>query len=102
MYANVLAKHGKEFVCLSENHPSFLLVLASDFGLSLLKTASDVYLDGTFNITETKLILTVLLVVSEGVAIPCTYLLSNTREGWTYKHFFEVCLFLGEGGSRGY
>lgn len=92
VYANVLAKHGKEFMRLSENHPSFLLGLASDFGLNLLKTAHDVYVDGTFNITEVKLVLTVLLVVLEKVAIPCAFLLANTRERWAYEKFFEVCV----------
>jgi hypothetical protein len=91
---NVLAKHGKEFLRLSENHPAFLMGFASDFGLNLLASAENIYVDGTFNTTEGKLVLTVLLVVVESVTIPCAFLFFNTREKWAYQKFFEVCVVL--------
>lgn len=88
----MLVKHGKEFVRLLKNHTSFLLGLTSDFGLNLLKIVHDMYVDGTFNITEIKLVLIVLLMVLDKIVISYAYLLSNTHEKWAYEKFFEVCV----------
>jgi hypothetical protein len=75
---------------LCVHHSDVRVVLASNFGLSIL-TKSDAFLiDGTFCTTECDLVLMVLIGLWEGIAIPCVYLLSNSRETHTYKSFFKV------------
>jgi hypothetical protein len=46
--------------------------------------------DGTFGTTECGVPLTVLLAILDGIAVPCAYLLSDSREAATYKSFFKV------------
>lgn len=75
---------------MSVTHPNILVVLTSDFGISVLKQSTEVFVDGTFQTTEGKLVLMILMGLVDEVAVPCAYLLSNSRETNTYKIFFEV------------
>jgi hypothetical protein len=89
VFYNIGKKH-PVFTRMSTNHPTIMVVLASAFGLGVLSKSAEVFIDGTFQTTECKLVLTILMGLVDGVAIPCAYLLSNSRETTTYKTFFEV------------
>jgi hypothetical protein len=82
------------FLRSTQLHPTIAVVLASEFGLSILNKSKSVIVDGTFSTTECDLVLLTLLGFHEGVAIPCTYLLSNSKEMKTYKAFYEVIFIL--------
>jgi hypothetical protein len=69
------------------------VVLASSFGLSILKESETVFVDGTFRMTECKLVLTILMGLHDDVAISCAFLLSDSHETSMYKSFFKVKSF---------
>jgi hypothetical protein len=81
------------FTLMCAHHPNIMVALATDFGLDLLARSSEVCVDGTFETTEGKLVLTVVLALLDGVAIPSAFFLSNSRETDTYEAFFRVKLF---------
>jgi hypothetical protein len=70
-----------------------VVVLVSEFAAGLMAKSEEFFLDGTFNTTECKLVLTILLALVDNVAIPCAYLLSNSPITKTYEWFFNVCIF---------
>jgi hypothetical protein len=88
-----MAKHSS-FLRSTQLHPTIAIALASDFGLSVLNKSKYVIVDGTFSTTECDLVLSTLLGFHEDIAIPCAYLLSNSKETKTYKAFYEVILVL--------
>ncbi len=49
-----------------------------------------VIVDGTFDTTECKLVLTTILALHEDVGIPCAYLLSSSKETDNYEAFYTV------------
>jgi hypothetical protein len=70
--------------------PDFLIVLISDFGKHILKECRIFLVDGTFRTTECGLVLTIVLGIHGGVAIPCAWMLSNSRTTTTYKKLYRV------------
>jgi hypothetical protein len=89
VFYNIIRKH-PIFTRLCVNHPDVQVVLASNFGLSVLKESDTLFVDGTFRTTECKLVLTILMGLRDDVAIPCAFMLSDSRETRTYKSFFKV------------
>jgi hypothetical protein len=89
VFYNISCKYSG-FVRSCVIQPSVQVVLTSDFGLDLLSNSDIVFLDGTFDTTEDKLILTVFLGMHDGVAIPGAFMLSKLRDTDTYTSFFEV------------
>lgn len=87
---NIILKHGRNFVRECKVHPVVHVAMASEFGASILTNSDYVICDGTFNTTECKLVLTTLFGFHEGVAIPCAYLLSNSKETDNYEAFYRV------------
>jgi hypothetical protein len=69
-----------------------LVVLVSEFGADLMARGETFFVDGTFDTTECKLVLTVMMTLVGEVAVPCAYLLSDSRETDTYETFFKVLL----------
>jgi hypothetical protein len=69
-----------------------LVVLVSEFGADLMAKGETFFVGGTFDTTECKLVLTVLMTLVGEVAVPCAYLLSDSRETDTYETFFKVLL----------
>lgn len=86
---NIIRKHG-QFVHECKIHPTVHIVMASKFGLDLVKSSKYVICDGTFETTECKLVLTTILGYHEGIAIPCAYLLSNSKETDNYEAFYRT------------
>jgi hypothetical protein len=78
VFRNITIKH-PDFALLFSHHPNIMVALATDFGLDLLARSSEVFVDGTFETTEDKLVLTVVLALLDGVAIPSAFFLSNSR-----------------------
>lgn len=89
MLDNIIHKH-KTFVRECKIHPTVHIAMVSDFGSDLLTKSNYVICDGTFNATECKLVLTTLFGFHEGVAIPCAYLLSDSKETDNYEEFYKV------------
>lgn len=71
-------------------HPTVHIAMVSEFGTDLLTKSEYTIVDGTFNTTECKLVLTTLFGFHEGIAIPCAYLLSNSKETDNYEAFYKV------------
>jgi hypothetical protein len=92
VFYNITRKH-PEFTRLCIHHPNIQVVLASSFSLSILKESETVFVDDTFHTTECKLVLTVLMGLHDDVAIPCAFLLSDSREISMYKSFFKIKSF---------
>jgi hypothetical protein len=92
VFYNITRKH-PTFTRLCIHHPNIQVVLSSNFGLSILKESETVFVDGTFRTTECNLVLTILMGLHDDVAIPCAFLLSDSRETSMYKSFFKVNLF---------
>jgi hypothetical protein len=84
-----MSKHAS-FLRSTQLHPTINVVLASEFGLNVLTKSKYLLVDGTFSTTECDLVLTTLLGFHEEIAIPCAYLLSNSKETKSYKAFYEV------------
>jgi hypothetical protein len=76
------------------HHPDIVVVLVSEFAAGLMAKSEEFFLDDTFNTTECKLVLTILLALVGNVAILCANLLSNSRITKTYEWFFNVRIFL--------
>jgi len=93
VFRNITIKH-PDFALLCSHHPNVMVALATDFGLDLLARSSEVFVDGTFETTEGKLVLTVVLALLDGVAIPSAFFLSNSHETDTYEAFFRVKIFI--------
>lgn len=86
---NIVLKHGR-FVRECKVHPVVHVAMVSEFGTHILNNSDYVVCDGTFNTTECKLVLTTLLGFHEGIAIPCAYLLSNSKETDNYEAFYRT------------
>lgn len=86
-----MLKHDKTFVRTCALRPNVHVALASEFGLDILTKSKYTIVDGTFETTECKLVLTTLLAMHEDIAIPCAYLLSNSKETDNYEAFYRVC-----------
>jgi hypothetical protein len=89
VFYNITKKH-PTFTRLCIHHPDIQVVLVSNFGLSILKESETVFVDGTFRTTECKLVLTILMGLRDDIAIPCAFLLLDSRETSMYKSFFKV------------
>ncbi len=66
------------------------MVFAGPSGLDVLARAKHFIVDGTFDLCEESLIVTTIMAYQHGVAIPCAWLLSDSKERENYKKFFEV------------
>ncbi len=95
-----MLKHDKTFVRTCSLRPNVHIALASEFGLDLLTKSKHVIVDGTFETTECKLVLTTMLAIHEDVAIPCAYLLSNSKETDNYEAYYKVCSILSCCGKK--
>jgi len=93
VFCNITIKH-PDFALLCSHHPNIMVALATDFGLDVLARSSEVFIDSTFETTEGKLVLTVVLALLDGVAIPSAFFLSNSCETDTYEAFFRVRMFV--------
>lgn len=89
MLQNIVAKHG-EFVRECKIHPTVHVAMVSKFGIAMLNKSKYVICDGTFDTTECKLVLTSILAMHDEIAIPCAYLLSNSKETDNYEAFYKV------------
>jgi hypothetical protein len=87
---NIIHKH-KTFVRECKIFPTVHIAMVSEFGSDLLTKSNYTIVDGTFNTTECKLVLTTLFGFHEDIAIPCAYLLSNSKETDNYEAFYKVC-----------
>jgi hypothetical protein len=56
----------------------------------ILKESKYFIVDGTFETTEAKLVLTTILGSRDDIAVPAAYLLSNSKETDTYESFYRV------------
>jgi hypothetical protein len=93
VFCNITIKHSN-FALLCAYHPNIMVALATDFGLDLLAKSFEMCIDSTFETTKNKLVLTVVLTLLNGVAIPSAFFLSNSRETDTYEMFFRVRIFI--------
>jgi hypothetical protein len=89
VFRNIKIKH-KQFARFCSSHPNDMVILVSEFGADLMKQSEVFFLDGTFDTTECKLVLMILMALTDNVAIPCAYLLFDSRETDTYEFFFTV------------
>ncbi len=88
--ANIIQNYSNLFLQAIELHPVLNIALASTWGLNVLSNCKHTIIDGTFELCEKKLILTTVMAYRDGIAVPCAYLLSNSKEQENYKAFFEV------------
>lgn len=83
----------RDFVLKLELHPSVRIVLAAREGLELLQNpnySNMIMVDGTFNIAESGLVLTTVLLNINGLHIPAAWLLSNSQTAEDYTFFFRT------------
>lgn len=90
---NINVKHGSFVRTLNIVHPLIHITLASQFGLEMLSKSRFVMVDGTFQTCEKSLVLTTLIALRESVAVPCAYLLSNSRETHNYEDYYRVRIY---------
>lgn len=73
------------------NSDEIWFLLATDKTISTLLTNSQVlYVDGTFDITEIKLVLTTILVKIQGVGFPVVWFLHNQRTTTMYAEMWNA------------
>jgi hypothetical protein len=65
-------------------------VFASENGLNILEKSKYVVVDGTFELVEEDMILTILTGLKNDVPIPCAYFLCSERKSEDYELFFRV------------
>jgi hypothetical protein len=70
VFRNITTKH-PAFTLMCAHHPNIMVALATNFGLDLLARSAEVLVDGTFETTEGKLVLTVVIALLDDVAILC-------------------------------
>jgi hypothetical protein len=66
------------------------IALASEFGLKLLSNSQYVIINFTFNVSEYKLYLTIIMGYKDDITLSATYLLSNLQNTHNYKSFYRV------------
>jgi hypothetical protein len=71
--------------------PNFFVILISNLGKRIMLECRNFLVDGTFRTTECGMVLTIVLGIYEGVAIPCAWLLANSRTTSMYKKLYKVC-----------
>jgi hypothetical protein len=89
VFRNITTKH-PAFTLMYAHHSNIMVALAPDFGLNLLARSTEVFVDETFETTESKLILTVVMALLDDVIIFSVFFLSNFRETDTYEVVFRV------------
>ena len=80
----------QNFLQKIEFFPVINIIYAGNSGLNILVNAKQVIIDGTFDLCEGKLILNTIMGYHEGVAIPCAYFLTSSKEKENYKIFFQT------------
>jgi hypothetical protein len=89
VFRNITTKH-PAFTLMYTHHSNIMVTLAPDFGLNLLARSTEVFVDETFETTESKLVLTVVMALLDDVAISSVFFLFNSCETDTYEVFFRV------------
>jgi hypothetical protein len=83
----------RDFVLKLELHPTIRIILAAREGLELLQNHNNsniIMVDGTFNVAETGLVLTTILLNINGFHIPVAWMLSNSQTADDYAFFFRT------------
>lgn len=88
--ANVIEMYHGTFLRHVELYPVTSLVFAGTSGLGILSNSKWIVVDGTFDLCEGRLILTTIMGYHDGVALPCAYLLSQSRDKDNYKSFLQT------------
>ncbi len=93
VFQNISLQHS-DFVQKIEWSPiknSLFFVLATARQLQLLITnCHTLYVDGTFDVTEQELILTIFMIKINGFGIPVLWFLHNCRDTETYQSMWRV------------
>lgn len=88
--SNIISMFGSTFVLKIELHPNINIVLAAPGQISLLQEyARHLFLDGTFELCEGKLILTTLMVKVYEIGVPVGWLLSTSKEAENYADWLS-------------
>jgi hypothetical protein len=89
--------YGKDFLRLIELFPHINVILMADNARSLLQQYGEIlFIDGTFDICEQKLILTTVMMSVDGIGVPAAWLLSNSKTTDNYEAFFKCLSTIAE------
>jgi hypothetical protein len=92
---NIQAKH-PDFVQKIGLAPNFFVILISNLSKRIMMECCNFFVDRTFRTTECGLVLTIVLGIYEGIAVPCAWLFANSCTTSMYKKLYKVCKLIME------
>lgn len=87
---NIMAMYHDNFLIDLKLFPHLIIILGAPQARQLLLLyGQTIFVDGTFELCEGKLILTTLMISVEEVGVPVFFLLSESRSSKTYQYFLR-------------
>jgi hypothetical protein len=88
---NMITLYGHKFIREIRVFPAIhILMMAPEAATLLQEYGKILYIDGTFNICEGKLVLTTLMATVNGIGLPCAWILSNSRTQQSYEKMLRI------------
>jgi hypothetical protein len=87
---NIIIMHSDNFLVKLRLAPSILITLCAPAGSELIiKHGQTIYIDGTFDLVESNLILTTVMIDYKDLGVPVAWCLSNSKTTDIYASFLQ-------------